>query len=43
MIHARSESGFDAAAKAVTLSYTLSDEPPQIGPLIARRLEGHKA
>ena len=43
MIHARSESGFDAAAKAVTLSYTLSDETPQIGPLIARRLEGHKA
>ena len=43
IIHTRSEDAFNAAAQAVTTAYRLSDTPPQIGPLIARRLEGQPA
>jgi thymidine phosphorylase len=43
MVHAQSEDAFHAAAEAVITAYGLSDTPPQIGPLIARRLEGQPA
>ncbi|MCA3563546.1 MAG: thymidine phosphorylase [Methylocystis sp.] len=40
IVHARSEEAFHRAAQSVTMAYGLSDAPPAIGPLIARRLEG---
>jgi thymidine phosphorylase len=43
VVHAQTEDAASTAASAVVAAYEIGVQPPVIGPLVARRLEGHAA